>query len=383
MKYKVLTLALCLVFLMNMALPCMATDTQFYMTLYPENFDVPTDKDPKYTISYTRPAGNDGNGSIRDVYLQDSGWQESTPATVNIYIPKTGEYYIWGLGGDHEVGLGTRWAAIGFDGSYDSQKFGSDKPGFSWRRSSAIELEQGWHILNTYGIKATSRLIAIVVTDDDNAALFSDSTTLADIDGYTDLTAPVVTGDITAEYSNPTSMVFTFPTATDNTEIAELSYSVDGKEITPNEAGQYAAEGLTPLVPIHLEMKATDAHGNEISVKKTFSTESVAIETFEIEKTSDNLSLNLKLKSKENDITFTAGLAIYTKDFRRMVASEILENISANTTISTEKTLNLQLPQSVKDSPSDYVVGAIVWDSFTNSSPYVIGKSFEEGGLDE
>ena len=66
-----------------------------------------------------------------------------------------------------------------------------------------------------------------------------------------------------------------------------------------------------------------------------------------------------------------------------MVASEILENISANTTISTEKTLNLQLPQSVKDSPSDYVVGAIVWDSFTNSSPYVIGKSFEEGGLDE
>lgn len=347
------------------------SDSNTYINLWPENFTLPTDKDPNYTIQSGQDINlNENKDAPRGTFLRDGGYQDNSPATAEIYISRDGEYYIWGCGGDMD-NSGTRHAKIGFDKNYDSQEFGSSEAGFEWRRSEkSYTLTKGWHTVDTYAGYATSRVASIVITDDKNMDL-SKSAPTEFLEACADLTAPTLSGQASIQSRTDTSMTIALPTADDNSGNAELQVFVNDEETTVT-GGTVTVENLLPLGTVRLKAVAKDRHGNaSAKYEKTFAASKIQASSFQITKTASGLQVTLEGTAETANQAMVIGLAIYSKDFSRMETAVTEPVIETGTAVRA--TAILPLPAAIAENLDDYVVQAVVWDSLYSGVPMIAG----------
>lgn len=398
MKTRICSIFL-IILLAFQLVPVVSADTPVYMLLRHNNFTLGEGwviASRAYTATY---AGMLPSGST---YSYLSGGNVSyPPSTSEIYIPRDGVYYIWGLVWDSTSSSGSmagRHALIGIDDTYDETKFGSSVPGFSWTKGSGVTqggylLEQGWHTVCVAVGKASTYVSAVMITDDPNLVLTRD-TLYEDISMYEDTTAPAFGGEISLEYVSAEQQVVNFPAATDDSGMVVYNYYIDDVEVDVTDSGRYALDGLTPLTEFTAKVVASDCFGNRVELTKTGTASPLVVEGFEILNSNDEvvddisdlvsssdatLEINFKNQTTEG-LPVLAGIALYTKSFDRMIANSIA-NSTASASSPGSVSTGLVLPAEFFENPQNYAVYAMFWDSSDNIAPYSIGMKIvnEEG----
>lgn len=385
MKFRVILLSFLLFAFSWASVSSAEESTNVYFLLRGENFTLPS----VVGTWSIQPNAMIYAGGIPGTYLRNSSASEP-PATAKIYIEHAGDYVIWGLSADSQGAATDRHCKIGFDNTYDDVKYGSDVAGFSWTRSSkTYSLAAGWHTINVKTGYPTMSLAAVMITNDLSYTLTT-SVPYANISIYEDKVAPVIDTDITTEYIDNRSCKIIYPSAIDTNGIFEYSCYVNNESVTLAEDGSYLATGLKPLQTIEIKLKVADRYGNSATKMKTILSSPLDVQNFVIKDASGNTVTNLAQLSSSASAQVSANclnrtadtknvmlsIALYTKDYERMVGVGITESALFATGSYSNITALLTLPEDVKANPQNYVLSAMLWDTSGHIEPYAVGINF-------